>query len=149
MKKLSLFTILLLLFSFSTLYAQTSNQKNEKYEVVKLTQKEFQELIMDFNNPNATYKGKTPCIVDFYADWCRPCKMLHPILEELQKEYKGKLKIYRVDVDVEKTLAAKYGINLLPTLLMFSKQGAPVKIQGYHEKEALQNYIEQYLFPTK
>ena len=147
MKKLPFLTILFLLTSF--LHAQTNNSKVEKYEVVKISQKEFQELIMNFKDPNATYKGKVPCIVDFYADWCRPCRMLHPILEDLQKEYKGKLKIYRVDVDVEKTLASKYGINLLPTLLMFPKQGNPVKLQGYHEKEALQNYIEQYLFPTK
>jgi len=145
MKKLSLFAALCLLFSFATLHAQTNNSKNEKYEVVKLTQKEFQELVMDFNNKNATYKGKVPCIVDFYADWCRPCRMLHPILEELQKEYKGKLKIYRVNVDEEKALSSAYGITALPTLLMFQKQGTPVKIQGYHEKAVLKNYIEQYL----
>jgi len=143
MKKLSLLTALLLLTSF--LYAQT----NKKYEVIKISQKEFQELIMDFNDPEATYKGKTPCIVDFYADWCRPCRMLHPILEALQKEYKGKLKIYRVNVDEEKALSSMYGISVLPTLLMFPKQGEPVKLQGYHAKEPLKAYIEQYLFSTK
>lgn len=148
MKKLSRFAALLLLCSFSTLYAQT-NKKTEKYEVIKITQKEFQELVMDIENPNATYKGKVPCIVDFYADWCRPCKMLHPILDDLQKEYKGKLRIYRVNVDEEKALSAKFEIRLLPTLLMFPKQGTPVQIQGYHEKEALRGYIEQYLFPAK
>ena len=146
MKKSPLLITLLLLFSFSTSQAQTSNSKNGKFEIIKISQKEFQELILDPNNQNAAYKKEIPCIVDFYADWCRPCKMLHPILEELQKEYKGKLRIYRVNVDEEKTLASIYGINLLPTLLMFRKQGVPIKLQGYHEKEALKGYIEQYLF---
>ncbi len=145
MKRLFVFSVLFLLFSFSI--SAQSSVTNEKYEVVKITQKEFETLVMDLDDPeNPVYKGKVPCIVDFYTDWCRPCKMLQPILQELAKEYKGKLKIYKVHAEEEKTLSAMFGVNAYPTMIFFPKKGTPVMIKGLHEKASLKKYIEQYLF---
>ena len=82
-------------------------------EVVSLNKAEFLKKVYDFEaNPNDwKFEGKRPAIVDFYATWCGPCKALHPVLEELSKEYSGKVDIYQIDVDQEKELAAAFGIH--------------------------------------
>jgi thioredoxin len=144
MKKIIL-SIFVSIFTFSIVSAQ-----NNSIEIKKITQAEFEKMIYNpvKDGDKAKYKGKVPCIVDFYADWCGPCKMLAPILKDLMQEYKGKIIVYKVNIDEEKALARQYSIRNIPTLFLFAaKADKPVVIQGYHTKEDMKKYIEQYLNP--
>lgn len=141
---------IILFFCFLTfpvlMKAQTPAEKSIEFQ--KLTKAEFVKLVFDpSQGEKATYKGKVPCIVDFYADWCRPCKMLQPILEEIKKEYGDKIIIYKVNVDQEKELAASFQVTGIPMLLFVPKKGQPVSAKGLLPKEELINYIETYLKP--
>jgi len=143
---------LLLIASFLQSNGQTAGSNtstDDSYQVVKLTQAEFENKIFNplKDGDSAVYKGKKPCIVDFYADWCRPCKMLSPILEELYREYKGKIIVYKVNVDEQKALASQYGISSIPTLFLFPVKKKPASIKGYLGKDELKKYIEEYLKP--
>ena len=84
-------------------------------------------------------------IVDFYATWCGPCKVMHPILEELRKEYSGKVDIYQIDVDKEQELAAAFGISSIPTLLMIPMKEEPRIMQGAMPKDQLKKAIDEFL----
>lgn len=96
-------------------------------EVIHLTKKEFFEKVANFedNKNEWKYLGDKPCIVDFYADWCKPCKIASPILEELAKEYAGKIYVYKVDTQVERELAAGFGIQSIPAFLWVPMDGQP------------------------
>ena len=87
----------------------------------------------------ATAKGVV--LVDFYADWCGPCKMIAPILEQLNDEYQGKLDIIKVDVDAEGGLAQKYGIMSIPTLMLFKDGNVVGQVLGFQAKPMLKNFI--------
>ena len=91
------------------------------------------------------FEGSRPAIVDFYATWCGPCKALHPVLEELSKEYSGKVDIYQIDVDKEKELAAAFGIRSIPTLLMIPMKEEPRISQGALPKDQLKKAIDEFL----
>jgi thioredoxin 1 len=83
-----------------------------------LTKETFIEKIFDFENEKDwNFKGKLPAVIDFYADWCGPCKMVAPILEELSKEYLGKLDIYKVDTEAQQELAGIFGVRSIPSIL--------------------------------
>ncbi|MBO4804926.1 MAG: thioredoxin [Paludibacteraceae bacterium] len=103
--------------------------------VRKISTDEYRRYVVDYTNSAATYNGDGPCVVDFYAVWCGPCKALSPRLESLAKEYKGKVQFYKVDVDDSGALAAAYGIRSIPTLFFFKdgKQkvymGAPYNLE--------------------
>lgn len=99
--------------------------KHKNMEVVHLTKEEFLKKVVDYeNNPTEwKYLGDKPAIVDFYADWCGPCKMIAPILEELAAEYKDRIVIYKVNTEQEQELAAVFGIRSIPTLLFIPMQG--------------------------
>lgn len=88
---------------------------------------------------------KKPAIVDFYADWCGPCKMVAPILEELSKEYAGKIYIYKVNVDKEPELARDFGIQSIPTIWFVPMKGEPQVNMGALSKEQLKGYIDKVL----
>jgi thioredoxin len=91
----------------------------------------FIQNIMDYEKSEKwDYKGKIPVIVDFYADWCPPCKVSNPILEELAKEYSGQMKIYKVNVDDEQELASVFGIQSIPSFLFIPLEGDPTMAQG-------------------
>lgn len=97
-------------------------------------------------NPNDwKFEGSRPAIVDFYATWCGPCKVMHPILEELSKEYSGKVDIYQIDVDKEQDLAAAFGIRSIPTLLMIPMKEEPRIMQGAMPKDQLKKAIDEFL----
>ena len=97
-------------------------------------------------NPNDwKFEGSRPAIVDFYATWCGPCKVMHPILEELSKEYSGKVDIYQIDVDKEQELAAAFGIRSIPTLLMIPMKEEPRIMQGAMPKDQLKKAIDEFL----
>ena len=122
-------------------------KEDYKMEVVSLNKAEFLKKVYDFEaNPNDwKFEGKHPAIVDFYATWCGPCKALHPVLEELSKEYSGKVDIYQIDVDQEKELAAAFGIRSIPTLLLIPMKEEPRITQGALPKDQLKKAIDEFL----
>ncbi len=114
---------------------------------IKLTTDKFKEEVFDYTTSQEwKFKGDQPALIDFYADWCGPCKAIAPVLEELAEEYKGKLKIYKVDTEVEQELSAVFGIRSIPSLLfipMGDKQ--PMMQAGALPKSALKEVIEKEL----
>lgn len=105
-----------------------------------LTLETFKEKVFDFEaNKEWKFKGEIPAIIDFYADWCGPCKRVAPIMEELAKEYDGKVKIYKIDTDKEKQLAGMFGIRSIPSILFVPVKGQPQMTTGAFPKE---NFIE-------
>ena len=122
-------------------------KEDNKMEVVSLNKAEFLKKVYDFEaNPNDwKFEGKRPAIVDFYTTWCGPCKALHPVLEELSKEYSGKVDIYQIDVDQEKELAAAFGIRSIPTLLLIPMKEEPRITQGALPKDQLKKAIDEFL----
>ena len=116
---------------------------------IQLTAEGFREQIFDYTkDQDWTYKGSLPAIIDFYADWCGPCKAVAPVLEELSKEYDGKLSIYKIDTDKEQELSALFGIQSIPTLLFIPVDGAPMMQRGAIPKKAFQQVIEERLLTT-
>jgi thioredoxin len=99
---------------------------------VHLTKAEFLKQVMDYEkNPNTwVYQGEKPCLIDFYADWCAPCRITSPILEGLAKQYAGKINVYKVDIEREKELAAVFGIQSIPTFLFCPVEGNPTISSG-------------------
>jgi thioredoxin len=114
--------------------------------VVMLTNDTFKKMIFNYDtNKEWRYEGKKPAIIDFYADWCPPCRQLSPLVEEVAKEYAGKIDVYKVDTDKEKTLAQNLGITNLPTLLFIPSEGKPQFTMGALPKETLIKAINEIL----
>ena len=115
-----------------------------------LTKESFLKKVFDFeNNKDWKFEGDIPCMIDFYADWCGPCKMVAPILEELSEEYKGKINIYKVDTEQEQELAAAFGIRSIPSLLFCPKSDQPQMAMGALPKDSLKKVIEEVLLGNK
>jgi thioredoxin 1 len=111
-----------------------------------LTKEDFLKNIFNYEtNKEWKFKGELPCIIDFYADWCGPCKMVEPILEELAEEYQGKLNIYRVDTGAEQQLAAAFGIQSIPSILFVPLNEKPQMAVGALPKEAIKKAIKEVL----
>ncbi len=111
-----------------------------------LTKQTFLDKVFNFEkNKEWQFEGDLPCVIDFYADWCGPCKMVAPILEELSEEYDGKINIYKVDTESEQELAAAFGIRSIPSMLFCPKDGQPQMAQGALPKDALKGAIEDVL----
>jgi thioredoxin 1 len=126
------------------------NEKQGKSNMEKLTKQAFLEKVFNYEqNKEWKYEGELPCLIDFYADWCGPCKMVHPILEELSKEYDGKIKIYQIDTEAEQELAAAFGIRSIPSLLFCPADGQPQMAQGALPKATLKKAIEEILLETE
>jgi len=112
----------------------------------KLDKKAFIEKVFDYENGKEwKYRGTLPAIVDFYADWCGPCKMVAPILEKLSAEYEGKLLVYKVDTDREQELAGAFGIMSIPSLLFIPAKGEPQMARGALGREAFDKAIVEIL----
>ncbi len=111
-----------------------------------LTTSDFKEKIFNYETSETwNYKGTTPAIIDFYADWCGPCKAVAPVLEELAIEYDGRLTIYKVNTDVEQELAAVFGIQSIPTFLFIPLTGTPMLQPGAFPKNVFREVIEEKL----
>ena len=116
----------------------------------QLTTQDFKEIVFNYEKEQEwSSKSSLPIIIDFYADWCAPCKMVAPILEELSKEYEGKLTIYKVDTEVEIELASVFGISSIPTFLFIPVEGSPIMQPGALPKKAFQQIIEERLLKQK
>ena len=111
-----------------------------------LTKEAFLEKVFNYDkNEEWKFEGKLPCLIDFYADWCGPCKMVAPILEELSKEFDGKINIYKVDTEAEQELAAAFGIRSIPSMLFCPVEGKPQMAMGALPKQALTDAIKEVL----
>ncbi|GET30068.1 thioredoxin [Prolixibacter sp. SD074] len=111
-----------------------------------LTKETFKEKVFNFEeNKEWKFEGDTPCIIDFYADWCQPCKIVAPILEELQDEYGNKLVIYKIDTEAEQELAGMFGIQSIPSLLFIPVNEQPQIAMGALPKDTFKQAISDVL----
>jgi thioredoxin len=111
-----------------------------------LTKETFKEKVFNFElNKEWKYEGDKPCMIDFYADWCGPCKMVAPVLEELQKEYGDSLVIYKVDTEDQQELAGMFGIQSIPSLLFVPTDGQPQMAMGALPKQTFEKAISDVL----
>lgn len=111
-----------------------------------LTKQEFLDKVFNFEESQEwNFKGENPAIIDFYADWCGPCKALAPVLDQLSKEYNGKVDIYKVNTEIEQELSGAFGIRSIPSLLFCPKGEKPQMAQGALPKKQLEGIIENVL----
>ena len=111
-----------------------------------LTKETFKEKVFNWEeNKEWKYEGSVPCLIDFYADWCGPCKMVAPVLEELQEEYGDRLKIYKIDTEQERELAGMFGIQSIPSLLFVPVEGQPQMAMGALPKATFEKAISDVL----
>ncbi|MGY6649219.1 thioredoxin [Wenyingzhuangia sp. IMCC45574] len=114
--------------------------------VQTITKQDFLDKVFNFEESQEwDFAGEVPAIIDFYADWCGPCKALAPLLEELQKEYNGKINIYKVDTEAEQELAGAFGIRSIPSLLFCPKGEKPQMAQGALPKQQFEELIKDIL----
>ncbi|MCC8199611.1 MAG: thioredoxin [Tannerellaceae bacterium] len=116
-------------------------------KLAQLTKEEFLQKVANYESNPEEWKflGDKPCIVDFYADWCGPCKMVAPVLEELAEEYNGQIDIYKVDTEKEEELSAIFGVRSIPTLLFCPLDDHPQFLRGAVSKADLQKAIQDVL----
>lgn len=153
MKKFLSISVMALLFAVSSSCENPSkagnppaSNPNDPSKVVYLTKETFKTAVFDYETQKEwKYLGKVPAILDFYADWCGPCRNLAPLLEELQKEYNGKIQVYKVNTDKEKELAGAFGIQSLPTVVFIPLDGKPQAILGARPKADLEKMITEVL----
>ncbi len=112
----------------------------------QLNKESFKEKIFNYEaNKEWKFKGELPCIIDFYADWCAPCKMIAPIMEELSKEYEGKINFYKLNVDEEQEVASLFGIQSIPSILFIPLNEQPQMAVGAIPKESFRQAIKEVL----
>jgi len=112
-----------------------------------LTAETFREKVWDYQaNPEEwTYNGELPCVVDFYADWCKPCKMVAPIMDDLADYYEGRVKIYKVNTDEQRELATVFQVRSIPAILFAPGEGKPAMQAGAMSKEDYINIIDEFV----
>jgi len=137
---------------FLTGFNKKDNNKTEgkKNNLEHLTTQTFKEKVFNYEqNKDWKFEGDKPCIVDFYADWCGPCKMVAPVLEDISNEYAGKINVYKVDTDKEQELASAFGIRSIPSILFIPKNGEPQMSMGAMPKESFEKAINEILLAQK
>ncbi|MCD4735531.1 MAG: thioredoxin [Bacteroidales bacterium] len=129
----------------------SSFSQNKEVKPEHLNVDTFKEKVFDYekNSEEWVYEGKLPCIIDFYADWCKPCKLIAPIMAELAQEYAGKVKIYKVNTEKQKELSALFGIRSIPAVLFCPMDGKPQMSTGALPKETLKQVIDEFLLGKK
>lgn len=151
MKKiLASFIVLFALLSTSCAQTKTETQK-ENASVIQMNKQMFLDKVFDYTT-GATewkYQGEKPAVIDFYATWCGPCRMVAPILKDLAKEYGDSIVIYKVDTDKEKELSMAMGIQSLPTIVFIPKTGQPQVIVGAADKATFRRAIDEVLLNKK
>ena len=150
MKLRNLKTIIII-FAASMIIGSGCSKKDDKNKESKtkmehLTAQSFKDKVFNYDvNKEWKYAGDKPAIIDFYADWCGPCKVVAPVLEDLSKEYDGKLQIYKVDTDKEQELASVFGIRSIPSILFIPVDGKPQMSTGALPKETFKKAISEIL----
>lgn len=116
-------------------------------KVMQLTYNEFLKKIWDFekNPSDFTYKGKLPAVIDFYADWCGPCRRVAPIMERLAEEYDGKLLVYKINTDQERGLASAFQVKSIPMVLFIPMEGRPMVQVGAMQEQEYRQIVEEHL----
>jgi thioredoxin len=145
--KQRILTLLVAVVMAFALSAQAPTIEQSTVKVTHLTKAEFLAKVMNYEkNPQEwIYLGDKPCLIDFYASWCGPCKRLAPILDELAQEYAGEIYIYKIDTEKERELAAVFGVRSIPTLLFCPMGENPQIAQGALPKEQLKEAIDKVL----
>lgn len=129
--------------------------KGDDKAAIHINEEQFKKKIMNYEKHDSwQFAGDKPCIVDFYADWCAPCRITSPILEDLAKEYEGKINVYKVDIEKNKKLASVFGVKSIPTFLYCPVEGKPSKAQGIGKskeatKQMFKKNIETILLNNK
>jgi len=143
MKRFFLILMAVIAIGF-TAHAQ---EKEVESKVKHLTYKEFLSKVWDFEKDPTTfkYKGKLPAIVDFYADWCGPCRRVAPIMEKLAEEYDGRLLVYKVNTDQERELSQAFQVKSIPMVLFIPKEGQPMMQVGALPEEGYRKVVEEQL----
>jgi len=143
MKKSILIAIAILAIGFTA----NAQEKKEESKVKQLTYNEFLKKVWNFeNNPNTfIYKGNLPAVIDFYADWCGPCRRVAPIMEKLATEYDGQLLVYKINVDQEKELANAFQVKSIPMVLFIPLEGQPSMQVGAMQEEGYRQVIQERL----
>lgn len=161
MKKLSLVAICSIMF-IACGNKQKSDEnikyfEQKKYETtaskegkcIGLTTEDFNKRVADTSKKRWRYLGDKPAIIDFYADWCGPCRMIAPTLEEIAKKYNGELYIYKVNIDNEPELSQRFGISAIPTIMFVPINGEPITERGIIGMEGFEKYIKKVLLKHK
>ncbi len=138
-----------MLLSVNYASAESDNEGTDDIsgEVVTLNKEDFLKKVYNYekNKDSLIYEGSLPCIIDFYADWCGPCKKVEPILKELAKEYSGKIVIYKINTDKERELVMAFGIKAMPTYLFIPAKGNPQSAMGAMPRESFVKVIDEFL----
>lgn len=143
---LALGMLLILSNSHAGTIGKSSGNTNASDKIVELTDKVFKEKIFNYEASKSwKFEGNLPVIIDFYATWCGPCKVLSPLVEEAAKKYEGKILVYKVDTDKEPRLAQSMGIQSLPTLFFIPVTGQPRTTVGSIPRETLEKAINEIL----
>ena len=149
-QKPAVFAAFLLLGGTASAQQRNNTQKSNDMKAIELTTAEFKEQIFDFSANDAwNYEGELPAVIDFYATWCGPCKMMAPVMETLAGEYEGRVKVYKVDVDKEKRLAALFKIRSIPTFILIPKEGEPQHANGAMDIAEMRRIIDTALLNKK
>ncbi len=140
-------TILIALVILATSLAANAQSNKSESKIKHLTYNEFLHKVWNFENNPTTfiYKGKVPAVIDFYADWCGPCRRVAPIMEKLAEEYEGRLVVYKINVDQEKELATAFQAKSIPMVLFIPLEGQPMKQVGAMPEESYRKIVEEHL----
>ena len=139
--------ILIALVMMVTAMTANAQEKKTESKVKQLTYREFIKNVWDFERDPYTfnYKGKLPAVIDFYADWCGPCRRVAPIMEKLAEDYEGRLLVYKINVSEEKDLASVFQVTSIPMVLFIPVKGNPMKQVGALPEADYRETIEEYL----
>lgn len=148
--KILLMTSVIFIFLSCSFNVQ-GQEKNEEVVIVHLSKEEFLEKVYNYEKNADTwkYEGDRPCIVDFYADWCMPCRRLSPILKEIAEEYKGRIIVYKVDIQKNTDIANAFGISSIPILWFIPMEGIPQAAMGLLPKETIVKTVNTILLENK
>lgn len=139
--------ILIALVIIATAMTANAQEKKNEPKVKHLTYSEFLKKVWDFERNPTTfeYEGKLPAVIDFYADWCGPCRRVAPIMEKMAEDYEGKLLVYKVNVSEEKDLAAVFQVRSIPMVLFIPVKGMPYKQVGAMQEQNYREVVEEQL----
>ena len=140
-------TLLIALVILATAFTANAQSNKEESKVMHLNYSGFLKKVWNFESNPTTfiYKGKVPAVIDFYADWCGPCRRVAPIMETLAKEYDGRLVVYKINVDQEKELASAFQAKSIPMVLFIPLEGQPMKQVGAMPEESYRKIVEEHL----